>query len=128
VLAQPSLRQRSSAAEFAGPFNFGPELESARSVEQLMEEVLKHSPGKWVDRPESGAVHEAGLLNLAIDKAHHLLGWQPAWNFEEAVAETVHWYNAVAKGDDAPAFTRDQIAAYSTKARTLGMAWASHSG
>jgi len=128
VLAQPSLRQRSSAAEFAGPFNFGPELESARTVEELIEQILLTTPGKWVDQPESGAVHEAGLLNLAIDKAHHLLGWQPAWNFEEAVAETVRWYDAVAKGDDAPAFTRDQIAAYSTKARTLGMAWASHSG
>jgi CDP-glucose 4,6-dehydratase len=128
VLAQPSLRERTSPAEFAGAFNFGPEMESARTVEELMEQVLKHAPGKWVDRPESGAVHEAGLLNLAIDKAHHLLGWQPVWTFEENVAETVRWYNAVAKGGDAPAFTRDQIQAYSTKARTLGMAWASHPG
>ena len=93
-----------------------------------MEQLLLTTPVKWVDQPEPGAVHEAGLLSLAIDKAHHLLGWQPSWNFEETVRETVLWYNAVAKGGDAPAFTRDQIQAYSAKARTLGMAWASHPG
>jgi CDP-glucose 4,6-dehydratase len=124
VLAEPSLRGRSSAIEFAGAFNFGPELESNRKVQELMEELLKHLPGKWIDCHDAYAVHEASLLNLATDKAQHLLGWQSARNFEEAVAETVSWYSTVAKGSDALSFTRHQIQAYSEKARTLGIAWA----
>lgn len=123
VLAHPSLRERTSAAEFTGAFNFGPDLESNRTVQELMEEVLKHSSGKWVDRHDPGAVHEAGLLNLATDKAHHLLGWQSAWNFEETVAETVHWYKAVASSTDAMSFTREQIQAYLARARSLGIPW-----
>jgi CDP-glucose 4,6-dehydratase len=128
VLADPRLRERTSASEFAGAFNFGPDLESNRTVEELMDEILKHSPGKWIDRHDPGAAHEAGLLNLATDKARHLLGWQSAWNFEEAVAETVRWYNAVAGGAEATKTTGEQIQAYSGKARALGMAWAAHRG
>ncbi len=128
VLADPSLRERTSASEFTTAFNFGPDLESNRTVQELIDEVLKHSSGKWIDRHDPAALHEAGLLNLATDKAHHLLGWQSAWNFEEAVAQTVHWYNAVAQDAHAPNFTRDQIQAYSEKARTLGMAWAAYPG
>lgn len=123
VLAHPSLRERATAAEFCGPFNFGPDLESNRTVEELMGEVLKHASGTWVDRHDPNAAHEAGLLNLSTDKAHYLLAWNPAWNFEEGVAQTVRWYNAVAAGTDAAQVTREQIAAYTKRSDELGMAW-----
>jgi CDP-glucose 4,6-dehydratase len=126
VLAQPFLRARASGAEFCGPFNFGPDLESNRTVEELMEEVLKHSSGTWIDRHNPKAEHEAALLNLSTDKAHHLLAWKAAWDFEEGVAQTVRWYNAVAAGTDAAKLTREQIAAYARRAAELGMAWTGH--
>jgi CDP-glucose 4,6-dehydratase len=70
-------------------------------------------------------VHEAQRLNLATDKAFHLLQWQPVWNFAETIAETVTWYREV---DSAPANalakTRAQIAAFSQTAHEHGLAWA----
>ena len=126
VLASPSLRERTSAAEFCGPFNFGPDLASNRTVEELMEEVLKHTSGSWIDRHDPTGAHEAGLLNLSTEKAHNLLEWKAAWSFEEGVAQTVRWYNAVAAGADVAQVTREQIAAYAESAGKLGMAWTGH--
>jgi CDP-glucose 4,6-dehydratase len=78
--------------KMAGPYNFGPQLESNRPVQTLVEEILKHWRGAWTDQSNPGAVHEASLLNLATDKAFHLLQWQPRWTFAEAIAQTVQWY------------------------------------
>jgi len=73
-------------------FNFGPALSSNRSVKELVQEILKHWPGEWVDQSDPHAEHEAKLLNLATDKAHHFLGWKPAWDFEQTIENTVSWY------------------------------------
>ena len=85
---------------FCSAFNFGPRLEANRSVKELVEEVLKHWPGSWVDVSELEALHEAGRLNLQIDKANHVLGWRPRWDFAQTVARTVGWYRSVHEGAD----------------------------
>ena len=76
-------------------FNFGPDLSSNRSVKALVTEILQHWPGEWQDCSDPTASHEAGLLNLVIDKAYHQLGWQPRWDFETTIARTVRWYRQV---------------------------------
>lgn len=73
-------------------FNFGPPLDSNRKVGDLVSEILKHWPGKWIDDSEPDAPHEADLLQLSVDKAYHVLGWQGIWPFEIAVKKTVIWY------------------------------------
>ena len=73
-------------------FNFGPRLDSNRPVKDLIETILQHWAGSWSDRSNPDAVHEANLLNLVTDKAFHLLGWQPKWDFERTIKETVSWY------------------------------------
>jgi CDP-glucose 4,6-dehydratase len=73
-------------------FNFGPALESNRSVGDLVTRVLAEWPGNAHDKVSPDAPHEAGRLNLATDKAFHLLGWAPTWSFAEAVTKTVKWY------------------------------------
>lgn len=99
--------------KFSGAFNFGPALSSDRTVRELVEELLKnYGAGTWKDESEPNAVHEARLLNLATDKAFHLLGWTPRWNFAEAVARTAAWYRAEERGADMRAFTRSQIDDY----------------
>jgi CDP-glucose 4,6-dehydratase len=128
VLSRPSLRPQNAAAEFSGAFNFGPALESNRTVQELIEEILKHWPGSWLDRHEPGAPHEAELLNLATDKADNLLGWRSIWSFEQAVAVTMHWYRSTAASNHTAQLTRAQIGAYAEHARNLGMAWAANSG
>ena len=117
--------------QFCSPFNFGPDHEANRTVAELVLEILKHWPGRWEDRTDPLAPHEAGLLQLTTDKARAQLGWKPVWRFPEAVAATVHWYRAVNEAgaaDDSSAPARPvvqrQIADYSAAATAEGLPWA----
>lgn len=94
-------RLYAEGASYASAFNFGPDLESNRSVQELVEAALQHWPGQWQDLSDPEAPHEAGRLHLQIDKAHHQLGWQPRWDFATTVARTVGWYQAVQEGGSA---------------------------
>lgn len=119
------LAAATSPGQLAAAFNFGPAPEATRPVSALVGEVLKHWPGKWEDRSDPRAVHEAALLSLAIDKAERLLRWKPVWDFATTVARTVEWYRLAATDSAAaPGQTRRQIAAYETAARQLNLIWA----
>lgn len=96
-LAPPSvglsdLQLSNVACQLASAYNFGPALSSNRTVADLVQEILRHWPGKWEDKSNPKAVHEAKLLNLATDKSYHILHWSPTWNFEETIRVTVEWY------------------------------------
>jgi CDP-glucose 4,6-dehydratase len=93
-------------------FNFGPHLDSNRTVADMVSEVLKHWPGSSIDQSDPHAPHEAGKLNLTTEKAFHLLGWQPRWDFETAVQKTVEWYRAAHEGANPTELTRRQIKEY----------------
>jgi CDP-glucose 4,6-dehydratase len=104
---RPRLRQVCSA------FNFGPALDSNRSVGELVDELLKHWPGEWLDQSEGGAPHEASRLNLVSDKAFHELRWRSSWGFSAAVSRTVGWYRGVSTSlSEAQRLTRADIEAY----------------
>jgi CDP-glucose 4,6-dehydratase len=113
--------------DYASPFNFGPGLGSNRPVGDLVGEILKHWPGEWRDQGDPGSPHEAGLLSLATDKAHHLLGWSPVWDFPTTIARTVDWYRealrALPAGGNIADLTLSQIDAYSDDARRQGIPW-----
>ena len=81
--------------ELAQAFNFGPHLEANRPVKQLVEQALLHWPGIWRNQSDLSQPHEANLLNLVIDKAHHKLSWSPRWNFATTVERTTNWYRRV---------------------------------
>ena len=108
--------------DLCSAFNFGPRLESNRSVADLVEEILKHRPGEWVDKSDPEAPHEAGRLNLVTDKAFHLLDWQPVWDFQQTVAETIQWYSQARSGS-IPEFTRSQLRSYLAAAAAAGLPW-----
>ena len=84
-----------NGSEFATPFNFGPQLESNRTVLNLVEESLKHWPGKYIFTEQSQTLHEAGMLNLSIDKSFHKLKWQPKWDFPLTISRTIQWYKSI---------------------------------
>ena len=109
-----ALATRAKFADYCGGFNFGPDPRANRTVKDLVTEVLKWANGKWVDKSEPYAVHEAGLLNLDIRKARRVLEWKPKWTFEKTVEETVKWYEAVRGGADPIAVTQGQINEYSS--------------
>jgi CDP-glucose 4,6-dehydratase len=104
-------------SECATAFNFGPNLQSNRTVGELVERLLKRWPGEAHDQSEANAPHEAGRLNLATDKAFHLLGWRPAWDFDQTIEKTVDWYRQTTQlaADDPAIFarlTQEQIREY----------------
>ena len=107
--------------ELCTSFNFGPPIASNRTVEELVQEILKHWPGTWEEHTERHARKEAGKLNLAIDKAHHTLGWHPRWNFAETIQHTVEWYrmyykSAVPDPTSLHELTQQQILSYTEAA------------
>ena len=79
-------------------FNFGPYVESNRSVQELLEIAFQFWPGHWLDQSDSDVPHEAGRLHLNIDKSNLQLGWRPLWPFEITVERSVSWYRKVNEG------------------------------
>jgi CDP-glucose 4,6-dehydratase len=108
---------------FCSAFNFGPQLESNRSVSQLVDSFLKHTGGTWVDASNPTEPHEASRLNLSIDKAYHMLRWKPTWSFESCVQQTASWYQSVQDGFDPKVATQGCIERYVEDATRLNQAW-----
>jgi CDP-glucose 4,6-dehydratase len=116
LLLAEKLHLAADPTHLMGAFNFGPVTASNRTVADLAAEIFKDWPGQARHHAETGAPHEAGELNLAIEKAFHRLGWSPRWDFARTVQETVRWYRACPPGATAEglcAFTLGQIEAYS---------------
>ncbi len=110
---------RSPTSDLCSAFNFGPTHESNRTVAELVQELLKHWPGRWEDKSDPKAVHEAELLQLSIDKARTMLGWTPVWHFPTAIEQTVRWYRQPSRE-----LTIAQINQYTADARQRGLPWA----
>lgn len=112
-------------------FNFGPSLQSNRTVEQLVAEFAKHTSIEMVDDSDPNQLHEAGRLNLSIDRAFHRIGWRPVWDFETTVQRTAEHYLASADfggGSDssigvAEDLVNTQIQRYCDDASRAGLAW-----
>ncbi|MEN3943126.1 CDP-glucose 4,6-dehydratase [Prosthecobacter sp. SYSU 5D2] len=109
-------------------FNFGPEHEAERSVQDLMNAWLKGWPGAFdlqiMPEPTYG---EATRLSLNHSKAKEQLGWLPVWDFYDTVSQTTAWYRQRHENKSSPAdmlaFTHQQIALYCDAARSKGAAW-----
>ncbi len=78
---------------FCEGWNFGPRMESIRTVWEVANRVIKdYGSGKLKDVSDPGALHEAKLLMLDISKAKFRLGWEPLMNINQCVDFTVDWY------------------------------------
>ena len=95
---------------FAEGWNFGPVEIDARPVHWLVDRLvaLWGNGAKWVTDGEPHP-HEAHYLKLDCAKAWEQLGWAPCWNLEQALAETVNWYQAHQAGANMQAATLAQI-------------------
>ena len=122
ALLRPELVNRNFEEGLASGYNFGPQLTSNRTVADLVQEILKHYPGQWEDQSDPNAQHEASKLNLAIDKAFHLLEWKPVWNFETTIEKTLEWYKTAEK-EGFIDFTKAQITSYVNDAAQCGLTW-----
>jgi CDP-glucose 4,6-dehydratase len=100
----------------ASAFNFGPGPGSDRSVQELVEEVLKSWDGTWENKSDPSAPHEAQRLSLDTSRAAKVLGWTPRWDFARTVRETADWYRAASDFTSPSQFQElmhSQIEAYS---------------
>ncbi|KAF0151084.1 MAG: CDP-glucose 4 6-dehydratase [Ignavibacteria bacterium] len=78
---------------FSGGWNFGPIGTTNQSVRVLVEKMISYSGmGNYEAPIFDEKYHEAGLLNLDISKAMHLLKWKPTLNFQKTVEFTVDGY------------------------------------
>jgi CDP-glucose 4,6-dehydratase len=110
-------------------YNFGPNPESVRSVQDLVDSWLRVWPQAFpVETPGHVTYAEAARLSLDPALAKEELGWIPVWDFEKTVSETARWYQERhAKGADAAAMlelTRRQISDYTNDAALAGVTWA----
>lgn len=98
---------------YSGAWNFGPNAQSIRTVKDLAEMIIAGwGSGRLEIAPQVNAPHEANLLHLNCDKAHQLMKWQPKWDVERAIGETVAWYRGVIDGRNALEISSKQILAY----------------
>jgi CDP-glucose 4,6-dehydratase len=99
--------------EFAEGWNFGPEDADVRPVSWVADTVaaLWGSDTSWMANG-GGHPHEANHLTLDSSKASIRLAWSPGWRLDQALAQTVIWYQAWAAGQDMRAFTLSQIDTY----------------
>ncbi|MHB1696725.1 MAG: CDP-glucose 4,6-dehydratase [bacterium] len=96
-------------AKYSGAWNFGPYPDSAITVKEVVEKVIKYyGKGVWKDISGPAEVHEAKLLSLDINKAVSVLGWKPKLNADEAIKLTVDYYKRC-KEDDAYEICNEQI-------------------
>jgi CDP-glucose 4,6-dehydratase len=79
--------------EFADAWNFGPEIKSNVTVNEVLFESQKYWENIHFNiQNNPNEHHEAHLLMLDCSKAHKLLKWNGVWDFQKTIEKTIHWY------------------------------------
>lgn len=82
----------SKGSIFAEAFNFGPSEDDVKTVEWIVEQVIKNwgREASWhID--DRNHLHEAKYLKLDCSKARDLLSWRPRWSLNQALRSIVDW-------------------------------------
>lgn len=106
----------------ADAWNFGPDVEGNRTVEQVLEDLARGWPQLRWQVTSSPQPHEAGLLHLDSAKAKMHLGWRPVWNLEKTLHHTASWYRQLLEAGDV--VSADDLAAYVADAVESDQVWA----
>jgi CDP-glucose 4,6-dehydratase len=116
LLLAEQLWRSSSAAR---AWNFGPAPEDSRPVSWVVERLAELWDGafRW-ERDEPAPAHEAQRLELDSSAAQRALGWRPAWDIDQALAQLVEWHRAEREGADMRALTLAQIERFARESRT----------
>lgn len=99
--------------KFSSSWNFGPKKEDCKKVSWIVECFIKlwGENVRWeIDVNENP--HEANYLRLDCAKAKEELGWEPSWNIEKALSETVNWYKSFKEKKNLEEFSLSQIKEY----------------
>ena len=86
---------------FSGSWNFGPNIKSIKTVEEVANLIIKiYGSGNIKYKEKSITYHESTLLQLNCDKANSLLKWYPQWSFKKTIKKTINWYQDYFKGHE----------------------------
>jgi len=107
--------------EYADAWNFGPDPEGNRTVNDVLDIFETHWSGLTRHTTTGPQDHEANLLYLDSAKAKARLGWRPVWTLNEAVEATARWYQAYL--EQGRIESRAQLAQYIEAARAAGLPW-----
>ena len=99
--------------KLAGCYNVGPESSSCVSTGKLADLFCRAwgDGAVWQHVGDNGP-HEDAVLKLDCSKIQTVLGWNPRWELERAVAETVSWTKAWLSGKDTSETMERQIRAF----------------
>lgn len=110
--------------DYIGPWNFGPKEEDAKSVEWIINQLIKQSENfeslskqaRWElddkTRNSQTNLHETLTLKLDITKAQLHLNWKPRWSLETALRCTSDWYKSYYANENIENVMDKQIAKY----------------
>ena len=96
-------------------YNFGPDIDSNKSVIELVNEIFKIWPGKYYVQSDKTVPYEAKLLSLSSEKAKRNLNWENKWSFQETIHQTINWYRKFHSGTDALQCCIDDIESFEAK-------------
>ena len=109
--------------KFQGAWNFGPMDVMNRSVEDLIQELLKRDNTlEYTVQPNQDA-SESHLLKLDISKAVKLLGWMPVLDFEKTVELTSAGYLSDLAGNSGLQNRLDTLRHYTDLAKIKKLNW-----
>lgn len=110
---QVAEKMLTGGQNYAGAWNFGPDVSSTVDVRQLADMIQRAwgagAPVFDFADQVSDAPHEAGILRLDSTKAQTRLGWRPRLTLQDAINLTADWYKAHATGGNMAQITNAQI-------------------
>lgn len=102
--------------ELAGCYNVGPESCDCVSTGRLADLFCEAwgDAARW-ERIKDEGPHEDAVLKLDCSKIRSVLGWEPKWNVNQAVRETVVWTKAWLSGENPMEQMEQQIKMFFTQ-------------
>ncbi|PYE93550.1 CDP-glucose 4,6-dehydratase, partial [Bacillus sp. 196mf] len=94
-----------SDAKYAEAWNFGPINESSRTVNDVIQSVMKlWNKRLTIHSPSTKTPYESPILTLNSTKAVNKLGWTPKLSTDDSIVWTVDWYKKYASGENIESF------------------------
>lgn len=97
---------------FSGAWNFGPSEGDVKSVQEIIEIIKNQGFKQEFNYKEKSEFEEAKYLSLNIEKVKTILNWNPKWNCETAIINTLNWYNGYYNGVDVRQLIENDLKSY----------------
>lgn len=105
-------------SEYAEAWNFGPSDSDAKSVEWIVDKLVRNWGANASFKIDASAanLHEAHFLKLDCSKARVALGWRPQWDAVETIERICDWHKAHLAGHNMKNYALDEIKQYQSNA------------